>query len=205
MSETEHVTPGAYRRTRIRQEFSAALRSYPELTATQQEALLRAEGEDDRPIVTKHDRPFKGFRTRLPFLWGSLHLARGEFEAARKNYDRLAKGMSQPAALFWQAMADYAYWRSFGNSRDEVLSLVDALYPEAFGQRVRRETAPDAGQPLQGLPPMSCYDCANCALGADGQCLGASDAAAFAKIDAVFAHSQVSQEAFISHLRELLG
>ena len=205
MSETEHVTPGAYKRTRIRQAFSKALSSYPELTSAQQEAFLRAEGEGDQPIVTKHDRPFKGFRTRLPFLWGSLHLARGEFEAARKNYERLAKGMSQPAALFWQAMADYAHWRSFGSSRDEAIDLVDALYPQAFSQRVKRETAPDAGLPLYGLPRMSCYDCANCALGAAGQCLGASDAAAFAKIDAAFAYSQVSQEAFISHLRELLG
>lgn len=205
MSETEHLTPGARERTRVRQVFSEALRSYPELSVAQQEAFLRAEGEDGRPIVTKHDRPFRGFRMRLPYLWGSLHLARGEYGAARRDYELLAKGMGQPAALFWQSMADYAYWRSLGSGRAEALELIETLYPQAFRRRVERETERDAQGSLAESPRMSCYDCANCALGEAGQCLGASDAAAFAKIDEAFACSQVSQEAFLVHLQELLG
>ncbi len=205
MSETEKVTPDAYERIRIRQTFSAALKSYPNLTKEQQKTFQRAEGEGGTPIVTKHDRPFRGYRMRLPYLWGSLHLLRGEFGEARHCYGLLARGMEQQAALFWQAMANYAYWRGLGNSRDEALELVASLYPPAFRRRVEREATEDAELLKLQYPPMSCYDCAHCAMAEAGQCLGAADAAAFAKVDAAFAQSQVSQEGLLAHLQELLG
>ena len=205
MSEAECQTPDSYERIRIRQAFSEAFSSYPNLTAEQQEAFLRAEGEGSLPIVASHDRPLRGFRTWLPYLWGSVHIARGEFGAARRGFNRLSLVTSPPASLFWQAMGDYAYWRSLGSGRDEALGLIESLYPGDFREQVERETAQDAGQPLPELPRMSCYDCAQCAMSSAGQCLGASDAAAFAKVDAAFAVSQVSQEGLLVRLRELLG
>ena len=205
MSETEQVTPDACERIRIRQAFSKALGSFPRLTAEQQEAFLRAEGAGGRPIVTKHDRPFKGFRMRLPFLWGSLHLMRGEYGDARRSFELLRKGMEQQAALFWQAMADYAFWRELGNSRSEALELVGSLYPPAFARRVARETEEDVQRLEATFPRMSCYDCEHCEMASSGHCLGAAATAAFARIDEAFACSQVSQADLLTRLQELLG
>ena len=205
MSETEHVTPDAYERIRIRQAFSAALSSFPDLSKEQQRAFLDAEGGDGPSVVTKHDRPFRGFGMRLPYLWGSLHLVRGEFGAARRNYERLSRGMGRQAALFWQSMADYAHWRELGCAREEALELVESLYPPAFYRRVRSEATEDVGRLRERFPRMACYDCASCAMGAAGRCLGAADAAAFGKIDAGFARSVVSQADLLTRLLDLAG
>ena len=142
---------------------------------------------------------------RLPYLWGSLHLVLGEFGAARRCFELLSKGMEKQAALFWRAMADYAHWRELGSSREEVLELVESLYPPAFYRRVRSEAMEDSGKLRERFPHMTCYDCADCAMSAAGQCLGAADAAAFAKIDAGFARSEVSQADLLVRLQELVG
>lgn len=205
MSETEQMSADAYKRIRVRQAFSAALKSYPDLTSEQQQVFLRAEGDGGVPVVKKHDRPFKGFRMRLPYLWGSLHLMRGEFGEARRDFDLLSKGMKQQAALFWQAMADYAHWRELGSSRDEALELVSSLYPPAFVRAVEREAVEDVELLAAKHPRLACYDCTNCAISDAGICLGAADAAAFAKIDAAFAQSQVSQVELLARLQGLLG
>ncbi len=204
MSETEYVTPDACERNRMRQAFSAALKSYPILSARQQEAFQCVEEKDGRPIVTKHDRPFRGIRMQLPYLWGAYHLARGEFEAARRKFMSLSKSMEKPASLFWQAMADYAHWRELGNGRSEALELVNTLYPPAIYRRVELEAVENIQQLKARYPQMSCYNCANCAMAKDGKCLGAADAAAYAKIDAAFACSQVSQENTLRRLQDLM-
>lgn len=204
MSETVEVTPNAYERIRVRQAFSTALQHYPDLTEEQQAAFLRAEG-DDVPIVSKHDRPFKGFRMHLPYLWGSVHLMRGEFGAAQGNFASLSKHVGKPAALFMQAMADYSYWRSLGSNRDEALELVGQLYPASVRRRVELETSQSEGLSKSQVPRMTCYDCANCPMGEAGQCQGAASTAAFAKINAAFAESKVSQEALLVRLQELEG
>lgn len=204
MSEVTTPTPEGLAAIRVRADLSKALEHFPQVTQDEEEAILTAERLSSSLSLVRFERPLKIIKAQPACLFSYLHLARGEFGEAVGGFEAIARHAGEPASLYWQAMAQYARWRSWGEDRARALELVRTMYPPAFARRVEADTAGDDLLATQ-YPQMNCYDCEHCALGAAGGCLGLQDREAFRKLDAALARSQVSQDALLRHLQEVLG
>ena len=139
-------------------------------------------------------------------VFGFLHLARGEYEAARKCFEVFSTLTGELGLRHWRAMARYASCREEGLGHEEALRIVRFLNPSDVAWRVGREAA-DASEDLSRLfPQKKCPDCAQCELLARGGCAGLIGTnEVFGRIARAMRNTPVTQESLLILLQDVLA
>ena len=182
--------------------------SFPHLAAEEEEVLIeKAVLLENRNRIFMRDlfgRPLANGTLHPARVFGFLQLKHGAYESAAAWFERLSKdSQKQVAALYWEAMANYARWLGWGMERDEALALVGQLYPAAIARKLPLDTEPESIME-RNFPSMNCRDsfgCDECQAGETGACCGKVELDVFGRIHEAMAESTVSQEALAHALR----
>ncbi len=184
----------------------AALEGFPQLAPEEQEHFLGMEPKD--PVYASPSMfcpPLRDGRMHPCRVFGFLHLARGEFEAARSCFTAFSTITGEAGLRYWRAMAQYATCRAEGLGHGEAMRIVRFLCHPDIARRVEREAVVAAEDLGRLFPRMSCPDCARCELLASGGCAGrAATDEAYARIARAMRGTSVAQEPLTLRLRGLM-
>lgn len=179
-----------------------ALESFPKLSCEEREHLLELE-----PLDLAHTNPgafgppITDGRMHPCRVFGFLHLARGEYEAARECFETFASLTGEMGLRYWRAMARYAGCREEGLGHEEAMRIVRFLNPPNVAAHVDREVM-DASEDLGRLfLHITCPDCTQCELLSRGGCaglLGTNEA--FGRISRAMRDTMVTQEPLLELL-----
>lgn len=195
MSELNDSTPEALLDGSAINDLYGAISTFPDVTPEQQELILAAETPETRKLGhLYYGRPFTTGRMHAARVFGMLHLARGEYGAARENFRQEEETMGAIASLYWQAMARYAGWREKGLTHEEAIETVQLLYLPTIARRVACDTEPGPDLLTRVFPRMNCFNCEACEMAAMGHCTAPANRVAFAKINAAMARSTLTQD-----------
>ena len=184
-----------------------ALESFPVLSAEEREHFLALEPQD---LVHAHPGmfgpPITDGRMHPCRVFGFLHLARGEYEAARRCFEVFSTLTGEMGQRHWRAMARYASCREEGLGHEEAMRIVRFLNTPDVAWHVGRE-AVDAGEDLGRLfPRMTCPNCTHCDLLARGGCAGLLGThEVFGRLARAMRGSTVTQESLLSQLEDVLA
>ena len=183
----------------------AALESFPQLTPEEQEHFLGMEPAD---LAHAHPSmfapPLRDGRLHPCRVFGFLHLARGEYEAARGCFEAFSSITREAGLRYWRAMARYASCRAEGLDHGEALRIVCFLFHPDIARQLEREVVRATESFGRLFPQLRCPDCARCELLASGGCAGlAATNGAYERIARAMRDTSVTQEPLMLRLREL--
>lgn len=184
-----------------------AIESFPMLSTEKQGHLLALEPQD---LVHAHPGmfgpPITDGRMHPCRVFGFLHLAQGEYEAAQRCFETFSSLTGEMGQRHWRAMARYASCRDEGLGHKEAMRIVSLLNTPDVAWHVGRE-ALDVREDLGRLfPQMKCPDCTHCELLACGGCaglLGTNEV--FGKLAHAMRGSAVTQTSLLSLLQSVLA
>ena len=184
-----------------------ALESFPQLSSEERGHFLGLEPTD---LVHTHPGmfgpPISDGRMHPCRVFGFLHLARGEYEAARRCFETFSSLTGDMGLRHWRAMARYTSCREEGLGHEEAMSIVRFLNPPDVAWHVEHE-AVTASEDLGRLfPRLKCPDCAHCELLARGGCAGLSGTyEVFGRIAQAMRGTAVTQEPLLHLLQDVLA
>lgn len=206
MSDVFAPDAGLYEFLAARRDAKRALSRFPQLSPTEQEHFLELKPRDlasSQPAL--FGPPLQDGRMHPCRVFGLLHLARGEFEAAEECFEVFCTLTGEAGQRYWRAMAEYARSRSEGLSHREAMRIVRLLSLPDVEQLVARETVNATANFGRLFPRMCCPDCARCELLARGGCAGLQGTnEAYGKIARAMSGTTVRQEALLILLRDVM-
>lgn len=184
-----------------------ALERFPQLSPEEQGHLLALEPQD---LVHTHPGmfgpPIMDGRMHPCRVFGFLHLARGEYEAARRCFETFSSLTGEVGLRHWRAMARYASCLEEGLGHEEAMRIVRFLNPPDVAWRVGREAVSASENPDRLFSQLRCPDCARCDLLARGGCMGLSATyEVHGRIARAMRDTAVTQEPLVDLLRKAIA
>ena len=207
MSDVFAPSAGLYESLVGNWQAKRALESFPRLSAEEQGYFLGLEPSDlVHTSPGMFGPPITDGRMHPCRVFGFLHLARGEYEAARRCFEVFSTLTGEMGMRHWRAMTRYASCREEGLGHEEAMSIVGFLNPPDIVWHVGHE-ATNARESFSRLfPQLRCPDCMRCELLARGGCAGlVGTNEVFEKIARAMRNTTLTQEPLLGVLQDILA